>query len=161
PEDAPDDLILVSAGGHAHDADVIIGDNGQIFRLVGVNGVQRTATDYDELSAENAGTLDGTGVRSSGGYLNYNYDFNGAASQGYGSDGNPDTYDRIIVRAVEFLDYTEGGPDFDPAAMNDIGAGDEIHGEALPGQPLPQSRPQFRVILDDEHAHGSVLDLSL
>jgi Ca2+-binding RTX toxin-like protein len=36
---------------------------------------------------------------------------------------------KIIPRAVELLDYTPGGPDYDAAALHDIGAGDEIHGE--------------------------------
>jgi hypothetical protein len=45
---------------------------------------------------------------------------------------NYDTYTgiKIIPRAVELLDYTPGGPDFDPERpANDIGAADEIHGE--------------------------------
>jgi Ca2+-binding RTX toxin-like protein len=51
-----------------------------------------------------------------------------------------DTYDggvRIIPRAVQLLDYTQGGPAYDPitgqplrpAALLDRGAADEIHGE--------------------------------
>jgi len=119
PSTFANDLIINQAGGHAHDADVIIGDNGLIFRLVGINGVQR-----------NNGNVFQSGVRSTGGYLNFNYDFNGSAAQGYGSDGNSATYDYIVVRAVEFLDYHEGGIDIHPGALNDRGAGDEIHGEA-------------------------------
>ncbi|MFK7753797.1 MAG: calcium-binding protein, partial [Sedimentitalea sp.] len=83
-----------SAEGHARDADVIVGDNGNIYRLVGTN-------DTD-----------------SGAYLTFNYD----------------TYSttlRIIPRAVEFLDYTQGGVDLDAfSAINDRGGADEIHGEA-------------------------------
>jgi subtilisin-like proprotein convertase family protein/Ca2+-binding RTX toxin-like protein len=112
-------VISTTPGGHAHDADVIIGDNGQIFRLVGINGIQRAT---DDITAN--------GVRSTGGFLNFNYDYHGIATQGYGSDNNSATYDYIVVRAVEFLDYTEGGIDWNPAAANDIGAADEIHGEA-------------------------------
>ncbi|MEO1639795.1 MAG: hypothetical protein AAFU41_11175 [Pseudomonadota bacterium] len=83
-----------SAEGHARDADTIVGDNGNIYRLVGING------------------------NDDGAYLTFNYD----------------TYStelKIIPRAVELLDYTEGGPDLDPAALfNDNGAADEIHGES-------------------------------
>ena len=47
---------------------------------------------------------------------------------------NYDTYSptaKIIPRAVEFLDYTEGGVDIDAfSALNDRGGADEIHGEA-------------------------------
>ena len=38
--------------------------------------------------------------------------------------------DRLVVRAVEYLDYTIGGPDIVGAPTTDIGGGDEIHGEA-------------------------------
>src|SRR5262249_23602920 len=40
---------------------------------------------------------------------------------------------RIVPRADELLDYTPGGPDYvnkTPATISDIGAGDELHGEA-------------------------------
>jgi hypothetical protein len=114
-----DDLILTNAGGHAHDADTLVGDNGRILRLVGVNQTQRAT-----------GTVYANGVTSTGGFLNYNYDTYGSAAQGYGSDGNAATYDRIIVRAVEFLDYHEGGIDFSSAAASDRGNGDELHGES-------------------------------
>ncbi|MHB8050091.1 MAG: carboxypeptidase regulatory-like domain-containing protein [Coriobacteriia bacterium] len=46
---------------------------------------------------------------------------------------NYDTYAepvRLIPRAVELLDYTPGGPDYDPTALTDVGAADEIHGES-------------------------------
>ena len=35
-----DNVVLVSAGGHALDADAIAGDNADIFRIVGTNGSQ-------------------------------------------------------------------------------------------------------------------------
>jgi Ca2+-binding RTX toxin-like protein len=82
-----------STEGHARDADVILGDNGNIYRLVGTGGVSTAA------------------------YLTFNYDIYSQAL-------------RIIPRAAELLDYTEGGPDWNPAAENDIGAADEIHGES-------------------------------
>jgi hypothetical protein len=123
---APDDLISSCAGGHAHDADVIIGDNGQILRLVGVNGVQlRSAPTNDR-------PLDGIRRRPEHRRLpelQLRLQRQSRA-EGYGSDGNSATYDRIVVRAVEFLDYTEGGIDWNRGSCNDIGAADEIHGEA-------------------------------
>ncbi|OQB78614.1 MAG: Bifunctional hemolysin/adenylate cyclase precursor [Planctomycetes bacterium ADurb.Bin126] len=118
PSGAADDLILTAPGGHAHDSDAMIGDNGRILRLVGIHGVQRTADG-------NAGD-----VWSTGGFLNFNYDVNGTAAEGYGSDGNNGTYDRIVVRAIDFLDYHEGGIDVSDAAGADRGAADEIHGES-------------------------------
>ncbi|NBP52201.1 MAG: hypothetical protein EBU70_13675, partial [Actinobacteria bacterium] len=94
---------------HARDADTIAGDNANIYRLVGING------------------------QAGSGYLSFNYDsaaLNGQTVAGtliQGYDANL----KIIPRAVELLDYTAGGMDFAPAqAVNDIGAGDEVHGEA-------------------------------
>ncbi len=135
PTAAADDLIRTKAGGHAHDADTLVGDNGNILRLVGINGTQRSNGDFIASQA-NPGTL--FGVSSTGGFLNFNYDLYGPAVDsgvgskggGYGSDGVDRSYDRIIVRAVELLDYTEGGIDTSDAALSDRGAGDEIHGEA-------------------------------
>jgi hypothetical protein len=71
--------ITVVESGHARDADVIAGDNANIYRLVGVNS------------------------SDSGAFLTFNYD----------------TYPgiKIIPRAVELLDYTPGGQDFDAAAL--------------------------------------------
>ena len=67
--------------------------------------------------------------RAGGGYLSFNYDsteFNGVL----GASGYDDDL-KIIPRAVELLDYTPGGPDFDAVnAALDIGAGDEVHGES-------------------------------
>ena len=96
---ARNDLGDTAAGGHAHDADVILGDNGRILRLVGTNGI------------------------SSGSYLAFQYDT-------YVADTLPATYDRIIPRAVTWLDYTPGGRDYSAAAAFDLGAADELHGES-------------------------------
>ena len=89
---------------HARDADVIAGDNANIYRLVGINGT------------------------GGNGFLEFNYD----QSYDFGEDNAEDRGNlRIIPRAVELLDYTLGGPDFDTAsADSDIGAPDEIHGES-------------------------------
>jgi Ca2+-binding RTX toxin-like protein len=38
---------------------------------------------------------------------------------------------RLLPRAVQLLDYTPGGPDFDPAALaGDVVGNDEVHGES-------------------------------
>ncbi len=89
---------------HARDSDVIAGDNANIYRIVGTG----------DITPPGEATIPGTG--DTGGFLDFNYDAVREAQ-------------RIIVRAVELLDYTLGGPDFDMAsAATDIGAGDEIHG---------------------------------
>ena len=75
------------AGIHGRDSDMILGDNGNIFRLL------------------NAGATP----------LSFNYD------DGYG--------EQIVVRAAELLDYTAGGPDWDPGLI-DNGNADEVHGES-------------------------------
>ena len=87
---------------YARDADVIAGDNAQIFRLVKTG--QATAT----------GTA----------FYTFAYDAAGVASDPRGTL-------RIIPRAVQFLDYTQGGPAFKPLAVaSDRGVGDELHGES-------------------------------
>ena len=78
---------------HAGDSDMILGDNGNIYRLVGTNG------------------------GDSGEFLRFNYD-------------DYDPVQGIVVRAARLLDYTPGGVDLDPAAVDDNGAADEIHGES-------------------------------
>jgi hypothetical protein len=100
---------------HARDADTIVGDNADIFRLVGING------------------------GDSGGFLTFNYDQN-TTSLPFEDRGTL----RLIPRAVRQLDYTPGGPDFTPAVeagqadiainpvtlVRDIGDADEVHGES-------------------------------
>ncbi|KPJ80692.1 MAG: hypothetical protein AMJ58_07790, partial [Gammaproteobacteria bacterium SG8_30] len=83
--------------GHARDADVIAGDNANVYRL-----------------------LDGDGN-----LFTFNYDLSGDS---WDSDYGMGL--RIIPRAVEHVDYTEGGPDLDAASLLDNGSHDEIHGEA-------------------------------
>src|SRR5439155_686709 len=102
-----------SANGQAHDADAIVANNGDIFRLVGTNAV----------AGQGAGP---------NGFLQFNYDV----------FGNPSATERIIPRAVTLIDYTPGGPDYagtaGPLVPGDVGGtpvngvlkGSEIHGEA-------------------------------
>ena len=105
---------------HARDSDVIAGDNSDIIRLVGIDGIDVNGVGED--------------------YLEYNYDQT--------SEGEDRGSERIIVRGVRLLDYTAGGPDFKPAefadsafrpmfgdpvhpglfAKVDIGGNDEVHG---------------------------------
>ncbi|HWQ28293.1 MAG TPA: Calx-beta domain-containing protein [Dehalococcoidia bacterium] len=112
------------------DADTMIGDNGRIIRIVGLNHV------------------DGAGVTAPNKYVTFDYDDYGAM--------------RLVVRGVHLLDYTPGGPDFDPERFGltqgdgpcsaspytgvcstpisscagsaspyaDVGGHDEVHGEA-------------------------------
>ncbi|MBI3917574.1 MAG: hypothetical protein HY322_11275 [Betaproteobacteria bacterium] len=110
----PTNVITTTATGHADDADTIVGDNGNIIRIVGING----------------NDVNPTGNLALPNYLAFNYD-------NYGSV-------KIIVRGVHHLDYTPGGPDFRPDLFNvadfydvngltsriDIGGRDEVHGEA-------------------------------
>ena len=91
------DLGDVSNNGHARDADVILGDNGDIFRIVGTNGI------------------------SSGGYLQFNYDTYGTqhiiprATQyldySFGSPNNTAENDEIHGEAGDDIIYGESGND--------------------------------------------------
>jgi Ca2+-binding RTX toxin-like protein len=94
-EDGDTHLITTLANGHSRDADFIMGDNANVYRL----------------------------VNSSDEFLNFNYD------DAYGL--------QIIPRAMEQLDYTLGGSDYEGgsytawgAANADNGAADLIHGES-------------------------------
>ncbi|MCW2999090.1 MAG: type secretion target repeat protein, partial [Solirubrobacterales bacterium] len=107
--DYSDDL----ASRHAQDADTIVGDNGNIHRIVGIDHLDGIGTDVA--------------------YASFNYDLYGTAADGYGPE-------RIVVRGVDLLDYTPGGPSYRPdlfkEGMNlarcgrDIGGRDEVHGES-------------------------------
>jgi Ca2+-binding RTX toxin-like protein len=95
--------ILNDVNAHSRDADTILGDNGNIYRLVDAAGPYLTLI-YDQTPDE---------------------------------DGSRRGYLRSVVRATEWTggtdgeDYTPGGPDFDPDnSLRNIGAADEIHGEA-------------------------------
>ena len=69
--------------GHTADSDTIVGDNGRIVRLVGINGVATSS------------------------YLTFNYDTYSEAL-------------RLLPRAVTLLDYTPGGPDFNPSVRKEL-----------------------------------------
>ena len=77
----------VPVNRHGHDADTIVGDNGDIIRIVGTGHC-----DY-------LGTLCG-GATTNAKYVSFVYD------NAYG--------EQIVVRGVTLLDYTPGGPDFRP-----------------------------------------------
>jgi hypothetical protein len=106
-------LGTIAADAHARDADTIVGDNGNIIRIVGINHSDvcpRFPTPCSPTS-------------STGRYVTFNYD-------------NYSTTGKIVVRGVTLLDYTPGGPDFAcntpmplPTCIGDIGASDELHGE--------------------------------
>jgi hypothetical protein len=70
---------------HARDADTIVGDNGDIIRIVGINHID----------------VNPNGVVGQPNYVTFVYD-------NYGGQ-------RLVVRGVTLLDYTPGGPDFVPA----------------------------------------------
>jgi len=99
-------VITTTPTGHASDADTIVGDNGRIIRIVGTNGVD----------------INPTGNPASPLYVSFNYD-------NYGPT-------KIVVRGVTLIDYTPGGPDFNPALPpasglgGDIFGADEVHGES-------------------------------
>jgi Ca2+-binding RTX toxin-like protein len=103
-----DDVSIALEDRHSRDADFIMGDNANVFRVVG--------------NADN--------------FLQFNYD------QSFVDEDRGD--ERIVVRAMQQIDYTLGGADYnggsyvdgaadlDGAGPNpaDNGAGDLIHGES-------------------------------
>ncbi|MBK5565794.1 hypothetical protein [Ensifer sp. SSB1] len=120
--DLPGDGTLATAR-YARDADTMVGDNGNIVRIVGINGVD----------------INVNGLSNQQLYVQFNYDVNDPARAGA---------ERIVVRGVHLLDYTPGGPDFRPDLFSktnpnnpayryefglwakiDIGGHDEFHGE--------------------------------
>ena len=106
---------------HSRDADMILADNGNLFRLVGVT----VGTGVQMAPVSGAGTiaLAGGVIQTFNGYLSFAYD-------NY-SVPNGTALIRIVARAAQSLDYTWGGPSFNPSgAAKDIGAADEIHGGA-------------------------------
>ncbi len=102
-------IVVVGPDGHARDADFMMGDNANVYRLVkgGASGTNKT--DPNDV------------------FLSFNYD---------------DLYGlQLVPRAMQLLDYTLGGGDFNPGGYNmgqatvtgkpaDNGAADLIHGES-------------------------------
>lgn len=103
-----------AANMHARDADTIVGDNGRIIRIVGTN-----RTDLN--------TGIGTGQTQAGqaAYVTFAYDT-------YGTQ-------KLVVRGVHLLDYTPGGPDYEPANFGQ-GAGSDCNGSP--------TQPTCSVVLD-------------
>jgi Ca2+-binding RTX toxin-like protein len=110
-------VILTDPTGHANDADFIMGDNANVYRIVETNA--------DPLAPDT--------------YRVYNYDL--SFDTGEHSENRGDI--RIIPRAMEQLDYTLGGADYHPDGqgytaggaaiidgVDDNGLADLIHGEA-------------------------------
>lgn len=83
---APGAAVPVNA--HGADADAIVGDNGRIIRIVGVN-----RTDVGPVTR----------------YVSFVYD------DAYGQ--------QLVVRGVQLLDYTAGGPDFRPDRFGQAASG--------------------------------------
>ncbi|MBL8480623.1 MAG: hypothetical protein JNJ60_00385, partial [Rhodocyclaceae bacterium] len=132
-----EDVVTVTDGTafnskHGRDSDAIVGDNGDIVRIVGVNHADVNPNPETNPNGQN--------------YVTFNYD-------NYGGE-------KIVVRGIRLLDYTAGGPDSVPgdffvpglstgtpaADMRqmfevhcdpttgiwtrfDIGGNDEVHGE--------------------------------
>src|SRR5262249_44334971 len=89
--------IITTASGHAADADAIIGDIGDIIRLVGINGIVAPPVGNVVLTG-NLGQA-GMPVQSFNGLLRFNYDnYNDAAGT-----------QKIVVRDMRLLDYSPGG----------------------------------------------------
>ncbi|HEX6350970.1 MAG TPA: Ig-like domain-containing protein, partial [Candidatus Dormibacteraeota bacterium] len=113
--------VIDGVNVHAVDSDAILANNGDIFRLVGVNNAAVPMT---------AGCGSVSGVSYCNGYLAFNYDLNGYQETQH-----------IVPRALRRLDYTPGGPDLvgqagplvtGPVASNgvgDLGGPVEIHAE--------------------------------
>ena len=108
---AINDVGDLGPNGHAHDADTIVGDNGDIYRLVGACG---SAT-----KSANA-CLAGSGPdKQALSFLTFNYDIS-----------SYDATEKIIPTAWTLLDYSYGASPTNGLAANDIGGPDLIHGEA-------------------------------
>ena len=105
----------LAADVHARDADTIIGDNGDIIRIVGVNG-----SDTAGCSTDDCHLLLNQPARMR--YVTFNYDtYDTTMCSGSTCTYSPDG--KIVVRGVTLLDYTPGGPDFNPAAFGQPVAG--------------------------------------
>jgi Ca2+-binding RTX toxin-like protein len=102
-----------SANRHAQNSDMIISNNGDIFRLVGVT------VNGQVMLAPPTGTGSVGGVATFNGFLAFN-------------DDNYSPQLKIIPRAAKLRDYTPGGPAYAPTSAQsllDIGGMSEIHAE--------------------------------
>jgi len=86
----------LAASVHSRDADTLVGDNGNTIRIVGTGGTPLNPT-----------------TATSARYLTFVYD-----NYDNSSGGAYDPNKKLIVRGVSLLDYTAGGPDFNPAKFN-------------------------------------------
>ncbi|NVK42523.1 MAG: hypothetical protein HWE39_14880, partial [Oceanospirillaceae bacterium] len=110
-------LIVPEGERHATDADTILGDNGEIYRIV--------VADVDpELEGDQIG------------YAVFNYDQNATTADGFVDDGYGDDNLTIRVRAVDLGDYgyeyadTGGDRDTLTFLATARGEGDLIYGES-------------------------------
>ena len=91
---------ILIADRHSRDADMVMGDNGDIYRILGASGE----------------------------YLSFAYDaMDNVASEHYGVGELSRGGDRIVIRGAALLDYTMGGDAFGPASY---GVADEVHAES-------------------------------
>ena len=97
---------------HARDADTLIGNNGDIIRIVGVVGVDTSGCALNNVTCLSSPTV----AR----YVTYAWDtYDGSTCTGTGTS-LVCTYDpngKQVVRGVNLLDYTPGGPDFAPCSF--------------------------------------------
>ena len=101
-------VITPTATGHADDSDMILGDNGDIIRLVAKQTIA-TAPNWTVTPAPV--------------FLSFNYD-------DYTNTLPAAQQVKILPRLARLLDYTPGGPNYSSAALGNIGGNDEVHGES-------------------------------
>jgi Ca2+-binding RTX toxin-like protein len=114
--------IVMQAGGHSRDADYMMGDNANIYRILGFthNGTQFMA---DPAQQNESWNLANIGViKASRGFMAFNYD-------NYAGE-------KIIVRAMEQVDYHLGGADYHGGSYTiDPVTGHKVAAHVIPGQP--------------------------
>ncbi len=126
------------------DADVIVGDNGRIIRIVGTNGVDVCGDDGCELGDTR--------------YVEFVYD------DSYGSE-------QLVVRGVHLLDYTAGGPDFRPdrfgqdatgpchdAAPGTVEDCSVVYPIANPSGRNSETSPGWTEVFGNDEVHGGLGD---
>ncbi|MGP0628314.1 LEPR-XLL domain-containing protein [Nitrospina sp. 32_T5] len=111
PEQRPDGMDLLFGGAGTDLARNDMGDDTL---------AEGHALDSDAIAGDNANIFRLLQSADPTQFESFNYDIYSATL-------------RIVPRPVEFLDYTQGGPDImgvDAATLGDIGDNDEIHGES-------------------------------